>query len=320
MKDQDLLPSEGNFYKANLHNHCTISDGEWTKEQVKDEYMKRGYSIVAFSDHNYYEWHKDLCDEHFIAIAAMEENIDEKLPPNSKPRRFKTFHINFYDTKPLERKDFTLPPVPQNYHDKQSINDYIKTMNELGFLTCYNHPWWSLQTYDDYKDLKGLFAMEIYNHNCEMGGLYGYAPQVYDEILRTGQRIFCVATDDNHNRFPVDGLLCDSFGGWTNIKAKDFTYDSIIEALKLGNFYASSGPELHELSVKDDTVHIKCSPVQKIYMVTETRRCQYTVSEPNGTITEAHFKLDGHEGYIRIDCEDASRKHAYSNAYYLDRI
>ena len=50
-------------------------------------------------------------------------------------------------------------------------------MNRLGFLCCYNHPYWSLQTLDDYKNLRGLFAMEIYNHGCEIDGLYGYTPR-----------------------------------------------------------------------------------------------------------------------------------------------
>ncbi len=66
-----LLPQEGAFYKANLHCHTTFSDGVWTPEQVKKEYQARGYSIVAFTDHNVYRFHRGLCDEHFVALAAM---------------------------------------------------------------------------------------------------------------------------------------------------------------------------------------------------------------------------------------------------------
>ena len=46
MKDYDFFPGEGKFYKANLHCHTVISDGKLTKEQIKEEYQKRGYSIV----------------------------------------------------------------------------------------------------------------------------------------------------------------------------------------------------------------------------------------------------------------------------------
>ncbi len=35
-----LLPHEGNFYKANLHSHSTISDGNKTPEELKKIYEK----------------------------------------------------------------------------------------------------------------------------------------------------------------------------------------------------------------------------------------------------------------------------------------
>ena len=46
-----LLPKEGNFYKANLHCHTTVSDGKRTPEEIKELYMRNGYSIVAYTDH-----------------------------------------------------------------------------------------------------------------------------------------------------------------------------------------------------------------------------------------------------------------------------
>lgn len=51
MERKILLDSEGNWYKANLHCHCTVSDGEWTAEKIKEEYQKQGYSVIAFTDH-----------------------------------------------------------------------------------------------------------------------------------------------------------------------------------------------------------------------------------------------------------------------------
>ena len=53
MKDQILLPEAG-YYKANLHCHTTLSDGEFTPEQIKAAYQEQGYSIVAFTDHRRY--------------------------------------------------------------------------------------------------------------------------------------------------------------------------------------------------------------------------------------------------------------------------
>ena len=67
-----LLPKEGKFYKANLHMHTNISDGRMTVEETKREFMKRGYSIVAFTDHEVMVPHMDLNEENFLAITSTE--------------------------------------------------------------------------------------------------------------------------------------------------------------------------------------------------------------------------------------------------------
>ena len=49
-----------------------------------------------------------------------------------------------------------------------------------------------------YTKLEGLFAMEIFNTGCETSGYAAYCPYIYDEMLRSGQRIAPVAADDMH--------------------------------------------------------------------------------------------------------------------------
>ncbi|MDD4849255.1 MAG: PHP domain-containing protein [Gemmiger sp.] len=318
MQNRALLPQTGNFYKANLHTHTVLSDGHWTKEQVKAEYQKRGYSIVAYTDHRHYGWHPALADDNFLPLAAFEADLNEVFQKPGDFSRVKTYHINFYDTDPVARGGFTAIQPPQRYGDVAGLNEFISQMNEQGFLACYNHPWWSLQTHEDYRGLRGVFAMEIYNHGCELDGLYGYAPQAYDEMLRTGTHLHCVATDDNHDAYPVGDPRNDSFGGFTMIRAPALNYGAIIQALKNGDFYASTGPELYGLEIKGDALCVRCSPVEKIYAVTQGRRCYMAVAEPGHTITEACFPLRGDEGYLRMDCRDGAGNHAYSNAYFLD--
>ena len=43
-----LLPTGTTWYRANLHCHTTVSDGHWSPERIKEEYIRAGYSIVAF--------------------------------------------------------------------------------------------------------------------------------------------------------------------------------------------------------------------------------------------------------------------------------
>ena len=81
-----LLPEKGNFYKANLHCHTTISDGKMTPEEIKEAYTSRGYSVVAFTDHDVLIPHPELADEKFLPLNGYEMEINEHDPrkPDSK--------------------------------------------------------------------------------------------------------------------------------------------------------------------------------------------------------------------------------------------
>lgn len=329
MKKVDLLPGNVKYYKANLHCHTVLSDGSLTPEQVKKVYQEKGYQVVAFTDHRNYQNHKELNDGNFLAIAAIEVDINEFGSREWDFSRIKTYHINLYDTDPeqYQEKKAALKLPKRRYNDMEYINGYVDRMKELGFLACYNHPYWSLQNYDDYKNLRGFWGMEIYNHGCELDGQYGYHPQSYEEMLRTGQKLFCVSTDDNHNSFGIEDPFCDSFGGYIMIGAREFTYGGIMEALKCGDFYSvvapdgrSSGPEILEMALEGNKLHVKCSPADRIFVQTMGRNCHRAAAQPGSTITEAVFELKGNEGYIRLDIRDSQGRHANSNAYFLDDI
>ena len=70
-----LLSKDGNFYLANLHCHTTVSDGKRTPEEVKALYKSRGYSIVAFTDHDVMIDHSELDDESFgyVRITVIDK-------------------------------------------------------------------------------------------------------------------------------------------------------------------------------------------------------------------------------------------------------
>lgn len=322
MQAKYFLPEKGRFYKANLHSHSTYSDGELTVEEAKEYYKANGYSVYAFTDHNNYQHHKHLNDENFLALAGFESDFtqqDEDLPWGVK----RTFHINFVDAKPDEKVD-EKKRLCQNRptgYDVEAINDFIKKLTDLGCLATYNHPAWSLQDLSDYSRLKNLFAMEIGNYGCEVEGSYGWAPQVYVEMLRSGQRLHCISTDDNHNRSDKDSPYCDSFGGYTMIKAEELTYEAIINAMVRGEFYCVNGiggPQIHAFYWDGNEVVVQCSNVKSIYLANQTRNYRLKRAGEGEYLTEARFPLEGTEGYIRLDVVDEYGRHGYTSAYFLD--
>ena len=303
-----LYIGDKNIYKANMHCHTTVSDGVLTPEQIKEAYTARGYSVVAFTDHDILKSQQHLNDDGFLAINACEVNIN---PHQTKGTS--TYHFNLYATRPEMNET---PPMPKvDYFDHEAINKYIAERNAEGFLVCYNHPYWSVQTYEEYSKIRGCFAMEIYNHNCEVDeGYYGYNPQVYDEMLRQGQQIFCLSTDDNHNWGPKYLADRDSFGGFIRINCKNLVYKDVMDALINGNFYSSQGPEIYEISLEENELTVKCSPAELIVVYTQGRRCYVQAGE---NLTEAGFQLSGDDDYIRVMCRDKNKLDANSNAYWI---
>ena len=76
---QFFLPESGGAFKANLHCHSTVSDGRLTVGEIKAQYMKHGYSIVAFTDHDVLLSHADLNEPgRFLALNGYEMEVNEQ--------------------------------------------------------------------------------------------------------------------------------------------------------------------------------------------------------------------------------------------------
>lgn len=313
-----LLPKEGDFYKANMHCHTTVSDGRLTPEQIKEEYEKRGYQIVAYTDLGMYCPHPELTTKDFLALAGFEAELKENFL-NGEQTAGGSSSMIFYDSGPDEGQEekTEIYRLEAGKHDRSYINSYIKKMNQLGFLATNSHPYRSMEGYEEYTGLEGLFAMEIYHYRREIEGLNGYIPQAYDEMLRKGKKIYCMASDGNRNEHPMGHPFCDSFGGFIKIKTKELTYPAVMKALKQGDFYSSMGPEIHSLYIEGRDLVVKTSPVEKIYVKTEGRNCHIKAAPFGETLEAARFALTGREGYIRVTCRSENGLYADSNAYFL---
>ncbi|MBQ9797623.1 MAG: PHP domain-containing protein [Clostridia bacterium] len=337
MKKQ-LLPQKRNFYKANMHLHTTLSDGKMTPEEVKAAYKAEGYSIIAFTDHEVIVDQKALRDESFLPITSLEVSFSEKDPSLIGSER-KCYHLNLYakeegnTVSPIfseaaiwnrieHLKEYVTDEMRQHdaprQYDVALINEMIAKANAAGFLVSYNHPVWSQQNYTDYAPLKGIWGVEVYNSECVHLGQPDTV-QPYDDLLRLGNRIYPLATDDMHS-----ARSC--FGGWLMVSADRLDYGEVMTALEKGDFYASTGPEIYEISVEDGIVHVSCSPAAHVSVSTECREAR-RISAGETPVTDASFGLSKyfanaqnrecrHEPYFRVTVTDASGKSAWSRAYF----
>lgn len=331
---QVLLDGKKNFYKANLHCHSNDSDGRLSKEVIKEEFKKRGYSIIAFTDHEHLLNNSYLDDNDFLTITSCEVAIKEIEKDSTLVNQtMKVTHLNFYALK----QDNDVTPCYSSVYDHfknpriedkikfsgeykrvysaDGINDIIKKANQAGFIVSYNHPVWSGENATDYLNYDGLFAVEVYNHSCNIYGINSYSINVFDDMLRAGKRVYCTMCDDCHIREPLDSPDCDAFGGWIMVNAEKLDYKVIMDALQNGDFYASTGPEIKSLVRNGKRVIIETSPAKQIAFTTAGRRSK-AVNAPKGeTVTCAEFDIKDTDGYFRISVRDIYGNYAYTQGY-----
>ena len=339
---QYLLPKQVNYYKANLHCHSTISDGNSTPEELVEAYRSHGYSVLALTDHEGCFDHTDLCREDFLLITGYEWACnDRKITDDASRFGRKCYHFNFlakdrhntahvsFDPTLAARilSDPSVIPSLNVIGEEESrvysvdfMNDVIRRAKEAGYLVAYNHPAWSLQEPEDYAGLRGLYAMEIYNHDCAQTGLFEYDAGAYDCMLRSGQRLGCIATDDAHCAYPFGHPLSDAFGGWTMIAAEKLDYGMIMDSLEKGDFYASRGPEIRELYVENGKVYITSSDAREISFSTAGRRAKTVRANRGETVNAAIFELNPTDVYFRLEVCDWEGMRANSRAYFLDEL
>lgn len=326
-----LLPHSGTYYKANLHCHSTDSDGQNTPEEIKAAYMEKGYSIVAFTNHDIMIDKNYLTDDSFLALNGFETQAPGKGSDILESRIFHACFISLDKDNlkhPLYHStDFNYwgkekaaliqheenEPDFERYGTAECINEMVKRGRERGFFVTYNHPMWSLENYSDYSQYKGFNAMEICNTGSYFAGYDDYCPQVYDDMLRGGERLYCIMADDSHT-------VKDAFGGWVMIKASSLEYGAVAKALSEGSFYSGMGPEIYDLWVEDGEVHITCSAAKKISINTGRRTARALWATDENGLTEAKFSVKPEDVYVRLTVQDFEGNVACTNAYFTDEI
>lgn len=317
-----LLPREGTFYKANMHCHSTVSDGKLTPGELKAAYKERGYSIVAFTDHEVIKAHPELEDEEFLPITAAEIAFTNK----ESPFRFrKETHLNIYARQKNNTPDANafFGEDDCRRHSTENINRAIKTARENGFIVCYNHPQWSLETIIDFSKYEGCFAMEVYNTGCDEDPFTitdEWNEASYCALCRMGRKIFPICSDDNHNGLTPDDRYYDTFGGFIMIKSGELKYDAVFSAIERGDFYASQRPEIYELYAEDGIIHIKTSPAYEIRFITEGRKGLCRRTSDKSALNSAEFEFPENDSFVYVMVTDFSGKRAFSRAYFKDEI
>ena len=332
-----LLPKDRKQYRANLHCHSTLSDGNLTPAQLVDAYRKNGYSILAITDHEYPKSHAELSREDFLLLTGYEAyirtNSDAKQTPYAPEVHLNLFAkeadnetiVCFnesyckYIKDPAKRSALSKvgSERPREY-SVGYVNEFIRTANKAGYLVAYNHPVWSLEDEARILSYEGLFSLEMDNTTTHHANGMEHSAALYDKLLLRRRHLYCHSGDDNHNKRPFTCPRSDSFGSFTMILADSLSYGDVIAAMEKGDMYASTGPLIYGISVEDGKVHVEASPAKRIICSTGSRVPACAMARKGRTLSEATFALDPIAPYFRITVIDEQGKKATSRGYFRE--
>lgn len=192
-------------------------------------------------------------DQEFLLIGGEEVTARHLTAP---------IHLN------ASNIDRVIPPATgDSVADVMQKNvDLIKAYRkESGkeVLIHINHPnfGWGI-TAEELMGIRGENFFEVYNGHPSVNNngdkVHASTERMWDIILtwRLGilnmPVMYGLATDDSHSYHARSPKLSNTFRGWVMVRAGELHPDAIIRAIHQGQFYASSGVEMDQLSWSPD--------------------------------------------------------------------
>lgn len=273
--------------RGNLHAHTQRSDGLLSPEEVIQAYRGKGYDFLMISDHDIFatrEWLDGLDRQELIYIPGNEISANGRH----------LLHVNATSW---------IAPNPQ----RQVVLNGIAA--EPQSFAIMAHPNWQGQfdyaTIGQLREWVGYAGIEIYNGVISRLGGSAYATNKWDMLLSDGFRCWGYANDDSH--CSEDVAL-----GWNVVFVREKTSDAIVDALRNGRFYASSGVEIENIVVEGLRIHLRTRNADRIAAVCDEGKRFAQVDA-----AELEVEVPEDVRYVRFECWGRGEQMAWSQPFYV---
>jgi hypothetical protein len=303
-----FFAAPGNFFRGNLHTHSTCSDGRLDPDEVCRRYQAEGYDFICITDHFVGLFDYPITDTSSCRNTQFTTLIGAELHSGEMENGY-LWHILGIGL-PL---DFTPPNAPhfKTVEGSESGASLAQRARDAGAFVSMAHPHWSGMSRIDARSIEAAHAVEIYNHGCVVDNDRGDGFFTLEQMLNEGRKLNLIATDDAHFNTP------DHFGGWVMVKAAENTPDALLAALKAGDFYSSTGPQIHDIRVSEDSVEIECSAAATIIMMGKgtSMATRHGSSITKATLSRERLK---DSSWVRVTIVDRAGQRAWSNPIWLN--
>jgi hypothetical protein len=263
-------------------------------------YEWAGFDVLAITDH----W-----------VRTVERSTRKLLVIPSTELNATT---NGHDSHVLALGVEADPDPPDEF---APLQDVVAWILEHGGVPYLAHTYWSGLRTSDWEDCEGLVGIEVWNAGCELEIGRGDSSVHWDEALERGRALHALSTDDSHH----PGF--DSGFAWTMVRAAERTQPAVLDALRTGMFYGSTGPEIHDVEQDDGHVVVRCSPAQSVTLVSSRHRGARAnagrLGYPNATtilerdaaglITTCRLEKPPLAAYGRVEVADTGGRKAWTN-------
>lgn len=290
----------GRFYRGNLHTHSTRSDGRLSPEAVCQFYKDMGYDFLAITDHFMESYRYPITDTTPYRTPTFTTLLGAELHAGLTSVG-EVWHILAVGLPP----DFA-PNLP----DETGPGIAARALASGAFVVCA-HPAWYALSEKDVIDLGNVHAIETINaisddHSDRIDSWY-----MIDTMLAQGRHYTAIATDDAH----FQDRHSDRVRGWVWVKAETLTPETILDSLKKGWFYSSTGPQIHDLRIDNNTLRIRCSPASSIFVTGKGSRAVY--KHGKGMIDAELSLANLKSPYCRVTVRDQHGGRAWTNPIWL---
>ncbi len=225
-------------------------------------------------------------------------NIQKKIDPQGGNSVVEVLQNNI-DAAIKQRDELNTPMIPHinhpNFGHAISLDDMIALRNEKFFEVYNGHP--SVNNSGDSDHISTELMWDLIN----IAYIENNKPLMYG-----------LATDDSHH-YHVKGSKWSNAGrGWIMVNADSLNPASIINAMEEGQFYASTGVELKNLNLNNNTLNIEVEKDAGISYRISFIGCKKGKSEPEILMSvegdKASFELTDEILYARCKIT-SSKKH-----------
>jgi hypothetical protein len=238
---------DGVWLRCALHAHTTNSDGELSPEMLVRHYEWAGYDVLAITDH----WIRTEVPSTSKLLVIPSTELNATCGPSGDDAHVLALGVQ------------ADPVRPDSFAPLQEVVGWIRDHGGLAYLA---HTYWSGLRTEQWESCEGLLGLEVWNTGCELEVGRGDSSIHWDEALEGGAALQGIATDDSHH----PGY--DSGFAWTMVRAADRSQEAVLDALRAGSFYSSTGPSIESLEVDGNAIVVRSSPAQSVTLVTARHR------------------------------------------------